>query len=288
MATDTSRRNVGAYVLGLLEADETLAFEDHLVTCDTCASEVEELLPTALQLGEVSPNQAVVLHMIQGTDPVEPAAVPRPGLSRRPVPRTSTPFAGTTDLVRRALARTTALHRRERPTPRHGQTGPPGPSSRRKGVLTAVSAAGVFLAFIVGTQFSSGSETSPPSGSAPTVNGSATPIEHGRQFDITDARSGVHAVMAVADASWGSQIWLTLGNVHGPLRCELVAVGKDGVSTVVASWRVPTPGYGIAEEPEPLTIQAATSILLRDTRDFLVRAVGSEGGTPFVLVTMPV
>src|SRR6185436_13128 len=64
MSTDASRRNVGAYVLGILDADEMTTFEAHLADCDTCAAEVERLLPAALALGEVSPNQAIALHMI--------------------------------------------------------------------------------------------------------------------------------------------------------------------------------------------------------------------------------
>lgn len=273
VSTDLDRRNVGAYVLGILDPDEALAFEEHLVGCDGCAAEVEALLPTALLLGDVSPNQAIVLHMIQeNTD----APVSRPA-----------------DLVRRAVAGTSALHRKQRPVPRHGQPEVTGPD-RRLRVRAGIAAALVALAgFVAGTLFSGG-EPSGDAAAAPAVVGaSATAgpptveVAASEQFDVTDPRTGVHAVMVVIEGSWGSQISLTLGGVHGPLRCDLVAVSHSGQSTVVASWSVHAPGYGIPAEPELLTVHATTAIPLSDTDDYAVRAVAADG-TRSTLVTMPV
>jgi anti-sigma factor RsiW len=319
MSTDASRRNVGAYVLGILDADEMTTFEAHLADCDTCAAEVERLLPAALALGDVSPNQAIALHMIHD----ESAGAELPTLDgpshpirerRTPVARTigrrgapPLPFvprrSGAGDLVRRAVARTTALHRKQPAAPRHGQASPPRPAqadgpTSRVGLLTGVAAAVlVLLVFVIGTQLAGGgpqiaqggvtpAPTSTEAAGGPPSSGAVDGV-HGRQFDVTNPTSGVHAVMSVADASWGSQISLILGGVRGPLRCELVAIGTDGRSTVVASWNVHAPGYGIPEEPEPLLLQAATAMTLRDIREFRIRSVALDGSQS-TLVTLAV
>jgi hypothetical protein len=279
MATDTAHSNVGAYVLGLLEAEEMTAFEEHLVDCESCVAEVEGLLPTALSLTDVSPNQAIVLHVIQSPE-LPPPARPR----ERVTP---------SDLVRRAVARTSVLHRRQRPIPRHGQSVAPAPSRRSAGLLVAAATMVAVLAFTAGTKFAgAGAGTDPVAhGSAPSGAGgtstSSIQVAPSERFDVTDPRTGVHALMSVAETSWGSQISLTLGGVRGPLRCDLLAVGADGVSTVVASWSVHVPGYGIPEEPELLTVAATTAVGLHDTHDYVIRATAPDGARS-TLVTMPV
>jgi hypothetical protein len=105
-------------------------------------------------------------------------------------------------------------------------------------------------------------------------------------LQVTDPQTGVHAVLAVADAPWGSLIWLTLDTVYGPLRCELVAIGHDDTSAVVASWLVPEPGFGVEGSPDPLTIQSTTAIRLNEIRELVVRTAPSSGGTATVLVTL--
>jgi hypothetical protein len=287
MATDTAHGSVGAYVLGLLEPDEMTAFEEHLVDCDACVAEVEGLLPTALMLTEVSPNQAIVLHVIQSPD--APTATQAASGER----------VGTGDprllgVVRRAVARTSALHRRQRPTPRHGQSVATGPSRRTAVLAGAAAAVLTVVAFSAGTQFA-GAGAAPlaqdgPTPSPPGAAGLSTSSIHAvpsERFDVTDPRTGVHVIMSVAELSWGSQISLSLGGVRGPLRCELVAVGNDGVSTVVASWTVPAPGYGIPEDPELLTVEATTIIGLRDTDGYVIRATAPDG-TRSILATMRV
>jgi hypothetical protein len=154
---------------------------------------------------------------------------------------------------------------------------------RRRGVLTAVAGAGVILSFVISMQLSAGGEsgpdTTPPPG--PATGGPPT-----AGVEVTDPQTGVHAVLTATEAPWGSQLWLTLDNVSGPQYCELVATGHDGVSTVVASWLVPEPGYGVDGSPDSLTIQATTATRLRDIRELVVQATGLNGGTPTVLVTL--
>ncbi len=45
--------------------------------------------------------------------------------------------------------------------------------------------------------------------------------------------------------AWGTHSVLELKNVKGPLKCSLIAVGKNGERETVTTWSVPKWGYGI-------------------------------------------
>jgi len=169
-----------------------------------------------------------------------------------------------------------ALHRRVRQAPRHITRS----SGRARLVMVAVS----ILVFVAGMAFVVGTQVS---GSTPT-GGSAIPSASGTtQLEGTNPATGVHAVLNVAAAPWGSQVQLSLGGVKGPLRCDLVAVGMDSTSTLVASWIVYAPGYGIPEKPELLTIQASTAARLSETSHFDIRQITPDGRA-ITLLAMPV
>jgi hypothetical protein len=108
----------------------------------------------------------------------------------------------------------------------------------------------------------------------------------GDRLSATDPASGVRADLAVSTLNWGSQIELTVAGVSGPLRCELVAVGADARSTVVASWLVGQAGYGVPGQPNPLRVQAATGMSLTATSRFEIRATSPDGQVR-TLVSVP-
>ena len=168
------------------------------------------------------------------------------------------------------------LHRRVRQGPRHISL------RAGRGRLVVVAAAILVfasgLAFVVGTQVS---------GSTPATGGPAAAASGTTHLEKTDPVTGVHGILNVAAVPWGSQVQLSLGGVHGPLRCDLVAVGMDSTSTLVASWIVYEPGYGISEEPELLTIQASTAARLSETSHFDVRQITPDGRA-ITLLTIPV
>ncbi|MWA15288.1 zf-HC2 domain-containing protein [Streptomyces sp. BA2] len=67
-------RDAGAYALGVLDAADTFRFDDHLMACPECRALVAELGPTAQQLAA---------YVRLTPPPVEPLAVPGPGLADR-------------------------------------------------------------------------------------------------------------------------------------------------------------------------------------------------------------
>jgi hypothetical protein len=243
--------------LGVLDPAECAAFEAHLAGCDACADEIEALLP--------------VTGMLAGLDAAEVVAAHNIGAPRQ----------------RRPMAGVAALHRRVAAAPRHHL--PALPAGGRGRVLAA---AGVVVGLVAVASFFAGSQLGGggPAVAVPEPYASASAGPHSlagatRRIEATDASSGVHAILSVAPAEWGSQVQLTIGGLRGPLLCDLVAIGTDGQSTVVASWSVYEPGYGIPEDPDLLTIESATAVTLADTRRFEVRELPANG-IPARLVTL--
>lgn len=260
MAADTQHWDVGSYVLGVLDPADIEPFEAHLATCDSCAEQVASLLPVVGLL---------------------PTADAQTLLVERAQPRSWGP----------TRASVVALTRRDRSAPRHGV---PGRAAGRQGklavaasILTAVVAGGSFAA---GTQFASSDPPTAQGSDAPRVNGGLTANDTGaagaQRYQATDPGTGANAQLAVTTTAWGSQLELSLGGVRGPLRCELLAIGADGSSTVVASWLVADAGYGVVEQPNRLRIQAATAVSLSATSHFEIRATSPQGRTS-TLVSIP-
>src|SRR5262249_12709054 len=73
------------------------------------------------------------------------------------------------------------------------------------------------------------------------------------KVSATDPSTKVNAVVAMEPRAWGNHARLQLKNVEGPLRCSLIAVGKNGERETVTSWSVPKWGYGV---PNAKTEQA--------------------------------
>ncbi|MFC5025502.1 hypothetical protein ACFPM3_25590, partial [Streptomyces coeruleoprunus] len=69
----------------------------------------------------------------------------------------------------------------------------------------------------------------------------------GRQVAARDAGTGVGAVVALRERTWGTELAAHVTGVRGPRRCALVVVGVDGSVRPVLGWAVPG-GRG-GEEP---------------------------------------
>lgn len=62
---------------------------------------------------------------------------------------------------------------------------------------------------------------------------------------------GVTGGLVVEGKSWGTHAALKLAGVRGPLRCELIAVAKNGERRVMTGWAVPAEGYGVPGSTNP-------------------------------------
>jgi hypothetical protein len=114
-----------------------------------------------------------------------------------------------------------------------------------------------------------------PTNQPPGIGG--PDLQSGEQLTATDPVTGVHLDVLVTAMSWGTQLAISLVHVSGPLDCQLYAVDRVGIATVVASWRVDAAGYGTTLNPEPLMLTAATSVARGDMARLLVRAQAPGG-----------
>jgi hypothetical protein len=94
---------------------------------------------------------------------------------------------------------------------------------------------------------------------------------------------GVRAKVLITDTSWGTNLSVVLSGVHGPLTCELVAVGRDGSRQTASTWSVGDEAYGGPGHPGQFTVWGATGFSRAQIDHFDVRTL--DGRT---LVRVPV
>ncbi|MCH0563831.1 anti-sigma factor [Streptomyces sp. MUM 2J] len=198
---------VGAYALGLLDDAEATAFEAHLASCEWCAQQLDELAGMEPMLA--------ALADLPGTGTPEIGE----SLSARPGPR----------LVEKLVDEVAERRARKR---------------RRGFYLVAAAAALIAGGPLVAVAASSGESgtnvaASPP-GPAQSLFSTMSDKVSG-----TDPATAVTATVGMAKKDWGTQAVLELKNVKGPLKCSLIAVGKNGERETLSSWSVPNWGYGI-------------------------------------------
>ncbi|MFF6998528.1 anti-sigma factor family protein [Streptomyces sp. NPDC008313] len=202
---------VGAYALGILDDAEATAFEAHLAGCEWCAQQLDELAGMEPMLSALAdlPNS-------QGTPAIGESlsARPRPGLADRLVDEIA---------ERRA-------------------------KKRRRGFYLVAAAA----ALIIGGPTTVLAVNGGDDGGGGKVEQARTESPAKAAFETmtdkvraTDAGTKVHAVVAMEPKAWGTSAVLELKNVKGPLKCSLIAVGKNGVRETLTSWSVPDWGYGV-------------------------------------------
>lgn len=205
---------VGAYALGILDDAEASAFEAHLATCDQCARQLEEFAgmePMLAALADLPPGR--------GT-PVVGAA-----LAARPSPRLAESLV---DEVARARSR-----------------------KRRRGLYLVAAAAALIIGgplTVMATTSDGGSgNVAEPHPTSPAEDAFFHHMDE--KVKATDATTDVTATIGMEKKAWGTHTVLQLKNVKGPLKCSLVAVGKNGERETVTTWSVPKWGYGIADSP---------------------------------------
>ncbi|MFD7708218.1 anti-sigma factor family protein [Streptomyces sp. NPDC059785] len=207
---DNVHEAVGAYALGILDNAEATAFEAHLATCEWCAQQLEELAGMEPMLAALAD-----LPSSQGSPAIAES------LSARPSPRLAERLVGEVS------------ERRAR--------------KRRRGMYLVAAAA----ALIVGGPLTAVAvNTSDGGGSAPEAHATTSPAKAAFEVmtdkvEATDTSTHVNAVVATEKKDWGTHAVLQLKNVKGPLKCSLIAVGKNGERETVTSWSVPNWGYGI-------------------------------------------
>ncbi|MFC5632934.1 zf-HC2 domain-containing protein [Streptomyces bullii] len=229
---------VGAYALGLLDDAEATAFEMHLASCEWCAQQLDEL--------------AGMEPMLAALADLPGAGTPAIGesLSAKPSPR----------LVEKLVDEVAERRARKR---------------RRSFYMVAAAGAlivgGPFVAVATsGGGDGGGGKQGQTLASSPAKDAFESIPD---KITGTDPSTKVTASVAVQPKDWGTFGVLELKNLKGPLKCSLIAVGKNGERETLASWSVPKWGYGIPDAKtdkarEPLYVQGSAAFQLNDIDRF--------------------
>ncbi|MFJ9011675.1 anti-sigma factor family protein [Streptomyces canus] len=234
---DDVHETVGSYALGILDDAEATSFEAHLATCEWCAQQLDEFA---------------------GMEPMLAALASLPGsgtptigesLSARPSPR---------------LAERLVDEVSERRARKH----------RRGFYLVAAAAALVIGGPLTVIAVNGGGSSKEPVAGATTSAKDAF-MHMSTKYSATDATTKVNAVVAVDSEDSGTHAVLQLKNIKGPLKCSLIAVGKNGNRETMSSWAVPIWGYGIAgakteEARNPLYVNGGAALNLNQIDHFEV------------------
>jgi Putative zinc-finger len=137
-------------------------------------------------------------------------------------------------------------------------------AGQRRQLMLAAAASVALLAGGVGAGFA----IAPGSASAP-----AAQLIPGQHHSATSASTGVTGTVGLVAKAWGTSITLGLGNVRGPLECQLVAVTTTGQRRIVTGWFVPAAGYGVPGHPGRLIVSGGTSIRRQDIASLAVEVV---------------
>ncbi|MET7934619.1 zf-HC2 domain-containing protein [Streptomyces sp. NPDC005322] len=243
-AEDQQHTAVGAYALGVLDPADAMRFEEHLIGCERCAAELDELMGIPPLLAEYATSA-------DGTTLPDPAA-----LTARPGPQ----------LLDRLLDEVTVSRRA---------------SGRRRLYLVAAAAVlivgGPLAGAAVTAHSGKGGTTQQAVGTPKAV------FEQGsEQYSAVDPVTKVDAAVSLAQKGWGTSVALRLGNVKGPRSCDLVAIGKDGREETVTTWAVPTSGYGIKDgdgsrwSKEPLYAQGGAALNTDEIARFEIRTLDGK------------
>ncbi|MFE9452669.1 anti-sigma factor family protein [Streptomyces sp. NPDC006739] len=218
---------VGAYALGLLDDAEATAFEAHLATCEWCAQQLDELA---------------------GMEPMLAALADLPGSGSTPAIGESLSAKPSPRLVEKLVddvAERRAVKR------------------RRTFYMLAASVAliaGGPLAVMAATGGGNSGQSATPL--AATAKDTFNTMSD--KVTATDPTTKVSATVAMAKKAWGTGAVVQISNVKGPLKCSLIAVGKNGERETMTSWSVPEWGYGIPnakteEAKQPLYAQGGAA-----------------------------
>ncbi|GGV31079.1 RNA polymerase subunit sigma [Streptomyces longisporoflavus] len=232
---------VGAYALGILDDAEATAFEAHLAGCEFCAHQLEEF---------------------SGMEPMLSALADFPGTRGLPA-------------IGEQLAARPSPHLADRLV---DEVSVKRQQKRRRGMYLVAAAAALIiggpLAVLAVNDDGGTSEVAgEPHPTSPAEDAFFNHMDD--KIKATDPRTKVSATVGTEKKAWGTHAVLELKNVKGPLKCSLVAVGKDGEKETVTTWSVPKWGYGIEDSPNkwarsPLYVHGGAAMDRNDIDHFEV------------------
>lgn len=257
MTQDQQHYDVASYALGILDDRDAAHFEDHLIDCAQCAYELESFVQVA-----------DVLATVDGEAFVAAERAERDGV------------------VLNKMLREVGVERQRA-------------NSRR---LYSLAAAVVIFAMLsIGALFAGGKWLSPNTTSpATTAEGSPSQVDPlppaggfggtklpGENYNGVDSRTNVNLTVGLLKKNWGTQVSFAVGAITGPKKCGLYIVRTNGVAEKVADWTVGEKGWGTADNPTPLMLQAPTATPRDEIAHVQVQELNADGSAGETLVRVP-
>ncbi|MCG8922674.1 anti-sigma factor [Lentzea sp. CC55] len=231
MTTAPDHLDVAAYVLGILDADEVEAFENHLTECRRCALDLRDFAVVPDLIDEADAG-----GMLRGTAPERPD-----GKS-----------------VRVMLDAVAARRKRRRWFVAQGV------AAAAAGIV-AVTA--VVTTLVVGG--GDGSNQAAPKNTTPTSQTPVANNRNEASMKVQqqDPGSGVFTKIAAEDTPSGTAMDIEVSGMTGPGRGSLVAVGRTGRVAQVTSWFAPEP---VAGDSKTIKLQANVAMRWHEIATFRI------------------
>ncbi|MGW6447538.1 anti-sigma factor family protein [Lentzea sp. NPDC055074] len=207
MTTAPDHLDVAAYVLGILDADEVEAFENHLTECRRCALDLRDFAVVPDLIDEADAG-----GMLRGTAPERPD-----GKS-----------------VRVMLDAVSARRKRRRWFVAQGV------AAAAAGIV-AVTA--VVTTLVVSGK-DDGTNQAAPSTTTSQTRVANNSSDSSMKVQREDPNSGVGTKITASDEPSGTAMDIEISGMAGPGRGSLVAVGRAGRVAQVTSWYAPEPVAG--------------------------------------------
>lgn len=231
MTTAPDHLDVAAYVLGILDADEVEAFENHLTECRRCALDLRDFAVVPDLIDEADAG-----GMLRGTAPERPD-----GKS-----------------VRVMLDAVAARRKRRRWFVAQGV------AAAAAGIVavTAVVTTLVVRGGDGSNQAAPGNTTT--TSQTPVANNST---DSSMKVQQQDPNSGVSTKITASDEPWGTSMDIEVSGMTGPGRGSLVAVGRAGRVAQVTSWYAPEP---VAGDSKTIRLQANVAMRWHEIATFRI------------------
>jgi hypothetical protein len=261
MTTQDQHYDVASYALGILGDRDAAQFEDHLIDCAQCAYELESFVQVA-----------DVLATVDGEAFVAAEKAEREGV------------------VLNKMLREVGVERQRA-------------NSRR--LYSLAAAVVVFAMLSIGALFAGGKWLGPdavaPDNTATGASGGSKELDPlprsgvdiggttlpGQNYTGSDSRTNVSAVVGLLKKDWGTQVSFAVAAITGPKKCGLFVVRTNGTTEKVADWTVGEKGWGTAQNPAPLMLQAVTSTPPEDIAHVQVQEISDSGAPGETLVRVP-
>ncbi|WP_434442535.1 anti-sigma factor family protein [Lentzea sp. E54] len=231
MTTAPDHLDVAAYVLGILDAEEVEAFENHLTECRRCALDLRDFAVVPDLIDEADAG-----GMLRGTAPERPD-----GKS-----------------VRVMLDAVAARRKRRRWFVAQGV------AAAAAGIV-AVTA--VVTTLVVGGNDSSNQAA--PKNTTSTSQTPVANNRNDASMEVKqqDPNSGVFTKITASDEPSGTAMDIEVSGMTGPGRGSLVAVGRAGRVAQVTSWYAPEP---VAGDSKTIKLQANVAMRWHEIATFRI------------------